>query len=80
MSVLQSTQPTSFTGVPYVTKLRTPPKLTNLPIYHILTSAEESNFAKSASSDSTESNLELNLHTTESTTAGSANLDSTEQI
>ena len=78
MSVLQSTQPTSFTGVPYVTKLRTPPKLTILPIYHILTSAEESNFAKSASSDSTESNLELNLHTTESTTAESANLDSTE--
>ena len=78
MSVLQSTQPTSFTGVPHVTKPRTPPKLTNLPIYYIPTSAEESNSAKSARSDSTESNLELNLHTTESTTAESVNLDSTE--
>ena len=75
-SVLQSTQSTSVTGVPYVTKPSPPPHLTNLPleeIYDIPTSAAQTHSAKSA-----EPNPNMNLRTTEMTTTESVKSDSAE--
>ncbi|XP_078370518.1 uncharacterized protein LOC144654292 isoform X2 [Oculina patagonica] len=76
---LQSTQPTSVTGVPYVTRPRPSPKLTNLLLEEMddsPTSAEETNSVESAKSDSTESKLDLNLHTSDSITVEPAKSDS----
>ena len=75
-SVLQSSQSTSVTNVPYVTNSRPPPYLTNLPleeIYDIPTSAVQTHSAKSA-----EPNPNINLRTTESTTTESVKSDSAE--
>ena len=75
-SVLQSTQSTSVTGVPYVTKPSPPPHLTNLPleeIYDIPTSAAQTHSAKSA-----EPNPNMNLGITEFTTTESVKSDSAE--
>ena len=75
-SVLQSTQSTSVTNVPYVTKPSPPPHLTNLPleeIYDIPTSAAQTHSANSA-----EPNPNMNLRVTELTTIESVKSDSAE--
>ncbi|KAL9973785.1 hypothetical protein ACROYT_G020287 [Oculina patagonica] len=71
--VLQGTQATSVTGVPYVTKPRPPPKLTDVPLEEIYDTATST---KDINSASTETDPNINLRTTEPTTTEFTKSDS----
>ena len=73
-SVLQSTRPTSVTDVPYVTRPRPTPKLINL-LMNAPTSVRQINPTEYLKSESSETEVELNLNNGESETTKSAKSD-----